>query len=200
MAALAPTSLTFLKGMYVSDTTTQQDPAITPAAPTGGNGFAITSLVTGILSIWPLGLIFGILGLFRAKKVGKGKVMSWIGIILSIVWLAGYIYVTPHLVKLADPGCQAAIKVHNNYPDSKVNKDGATNPQAFGADLQAEIVGFTSAANKAKNATAKKDMQAEVADLTAVLTAAAAGQQPSAAVVAKTNSDEDAITKACGGF
>jgi hypothetical protein len=105
--------------------------------------------------------------------------------------------VTPHLVKLADPGCQAAIKVHNAYPDSKVTAD-ATNPPAEIADITAEITGFTNAANKAKNATAKSTMQAEVADLMAIAGSGPAG--PSAAVATKATSDEKAITKACGGF
>jgi hypothetical protein len=184
----------------VSDTIEQQDAAPAPAAPQGGNGFAVTSLITGILGIWPLGLIFGFLGLSRAKKVSKGKVMSWIGIVLSVIYIGATAYLYPHISKALDPGCQAAIKVHNNYPDAKVTKDLTTNPTVGGADLQAEIVGFTQAAGKSKSATAKADMMAEVGDLTNTLQAFASQQQPSAELVAKTNSDEDAIIKACGGF
>jgi hypothetical protein len=178
----------------------QNDNPVAPAAEKPGNGFAVTSLITGILTLWPFALVFGILGLRRAKKVGKGVVMSWIGIVLAVLALGAYAYVTPHVVKALDPGCQAAITVHADYPDSKVNADAASNPQAFGADLQAEIAGFTDAANKSKNATSKAAMQAEAADLTQILQAAGAGQQPDPAVVAKSSTDEDALVKACGGF
>ena len=183
--------------MYVSDTIQQQDPSVAPVAPKGSNGFAITSLITGIIGIWPLGIIFGVLGLVRAGKVNKGKVMSWIGIVLSIVWLGVSAFLLPHITKALDPGCRVAITTHGNYPDSKVNADAASNPQAFGVDLQAEIAGFTEAAGKAKNADAKAAMTAEVTDLQAILQAAAAGQQPTADVVAKANTDENVLTKAC---
>ena len=184
----------------MSDTVQQQDPAAAPAAPKTSNGFAVTSLVTGIIALWPLGLIFGILGLLRAKKVSKGKVMSYVGIVLSVAYLGVTIWVAPHIAKALDPGCQGAIKVQRDYPDSKVNKDAATDPAKFGADLQGELKGLTDAANKAKNATAKKTMQDEVADLTSMLGSLSSGQAPDATVAAKSSADEDAITKACGGF
>jgi hypothetical protein len=184
--------------MYVSETLQQNDNAVAPVAAKGGNGFAVTSLITGILTLWPFALVFGILGVRRAKKVGKGAAMAWIGIVLAVLALGGYAYVTPHLTKLLDPGCQAAIKVHNNYPDSKIAAD-ASNPQAFAADVEAEIAGFTDAANKSKNATAKAAMQAQVVDLTQLLQAAGAGQ-PTDAIAAKSTADEDTLTKACGGF
>jgi hypothetical protein len=184
----------------VSDTIEQQDAAPAPVAPRGGNGFAVTSLITGIIGIWPLGLIFGFLGLRRAKKVAKGKVMSWIGIVLSVIYLGVTVWIYPHVTKLLDPGCQSAITVQNDYPDSKVNKDASTNPAAFGADLQAEAKGLTDAANKSKISKASSTMRAEVADLGAMLASLQAGQAPSSTVVAKANADQDAITKACGGF
>jgi hypothetical protein len=188
----------------VSDTITQQDPASAPAAQSAGNGFAVTSLVTGILGLFPFGLIFGFMGLSRAKKVGKGKGMAWTGIILSLAYLVafvgGAVVLVPHIVKASDPGCQVAIKVNNNYPDSKVNADLAANPAVGVADLTAELSGLTDAASKAKNATAKADMQASVADITATLTSLASGQAPTAAAQAKSVADENALTKACGGF
>ena len=184
----------------MSDTLKQQDPYTAPVTASGGNGFAVTSLITGIVGLWPLGLVFGILGLVRGKKVSKGKVMSWIGIILSVIWLGASAFLLPHITKALDPGCRVAITTHGNYPDSKVNADAVSNPQAFGDDLQQEIAGFTDAANKAKNADAKAAMQAEVSDLTAILQAAAAGQPPADSVVAKSNADETVLVKACGGF
>ncbi|HEY2796172.1 MAG TPA: DUF4190 domain-containing protein [Micromonosporaceae bacterium] len=184
----------------MSDTIEQQEAVPAPAAPQGGNGFAVTSLITGILALWPLGLIFGFLGLSRAKKVGKGKVMSWVGIVLSVIYIAATAFLYPHITKALDPGCRAAITVHGNYPDAKVTKDLNTNPTVGAADLQAEIKGFGDAAAKSKSATAKAAMMAEVGDLTNTLQGFANQTPPSAELQAKTTTDENAIIKACGGF
>ena len=62
---------------------------------TGGtNGFAIAALIIGILSIIPifywwvpqiLAIIFGAIGLSKAKKTGTGRGMSIAGLVLGIV-------------------------------------------------------------------------------------------------------------------
>jgi hypothetical protein len=188
----------------VSDTIQQQDPATVPAPAKGCNGFAVTSLITGILGFLvitiPLGLVFGILGLFRAKKVHRGGVMSVIGIVLSVVFLAGFVVVLPHLVKLSNPACSVALKVQADYPDSKLAADAQKDPKLYAADLQAMIAKLTDATSKSTRAEATTQLKAEVADLTAMLGAVASGQAPTADMQAQAKTDESALTKACGGF
>jgi ABC-type transport system involved in cytochrome c biogenesis permease subunit len=72
-----------------------------------GNGFAIASLVLGIvavvLGLFPLlrllsilvlppcavlGFIFGIVGIVQGRKVGKGVIISIVGILLSLIAVA----------------------------------------------------------------------------------------------------------------
>ena len=79
------------------------------AHPAGNDGFAITSLVTGILTIvtawlWPLSLILGILGLtfgiisYSKKKSG----MALAGIICAAVRLVLMILFVVFVIILAD--------------------------------------------------------------------------------------------------
>jgi hypothetical protein len=49
------------------------------------NGYAVTGVVLG-LPIWPLGLLFSIIGLVKSRaRAGSGKVLSIIGIVLSLI-------------------------------------------------------------------------------------------------------------------
>ncbi|MGQ0467566.1 MAG: septum formation family protein [Sporichthyaceae bacterium] len=52
----------------------------------GSNGYAVTSLIFGIIGGILLAVPFGIAGLRRAKTAGTGKGMSIAGLILSGVW------------------------------------------------------------------------------------------------------------------
>ena len=80
-------------------------PPPTPPAPSGfqapggtyggqpqrTNGFAIASLVLGILGVVLLGLIFGYIALSQIKRSGGtqgGRGMALAGVILSWAWLA----------------------------------------------------------------------------------------------------------------
>ena len=80
-------------------------PPPTPPAPTGyqapggtyggqpqkTNGFAIASLVLGILGVVLLGLIFGYIALSQIKRSGGtqgGRGLALVGVILRWAWLA----------------------------------------------------------------------------------------------------------------
>lgn len=74
------------------------------------NGFAVAGIVLAIL-IWPLGLIFSILGLVKSKaRAGAGRVLSIIGIIVALLVGAGSIGVVVVAARspAADPGCLSA--------------------------------------------------------------------------------------------
>jgi len=64
------------------------------------NVFSIAGLVFGILSIFTaslgiapiLALIFGSIGLSKANDTGQGRLSSWIGLILGIVYFLVFLY------------------------------------------------------------------------------------------------------------
>lgn len=73
----------------------QYGPYRLPAKP-GTNGFAVASLVLGILGLFTisaiLGIIFGCIALVRIRRVPqKGKGLAISGIALSCVWLAALV-------------------------------------------------------------------------------------------------------------
>jgi hypothetical protein len=58
------------------------------AAPSGTDGFAITSLVCGVLGLVPLGVLFGIRALVRVGRSGRpGRGLAIAGVALSVLWL-----------------------------------------------------------------------------------------------------------------
>jgi hypothetical protein len=78
-----------------------------PAGPAPGNPLAAAALVAGIFGIAVLpGVILGVLGLRRASVTGTGRLPSWLGIALSLLWAAGIIILAlPGPGAAADPGC-----------------------------------------------------------------------------------------------
>jgi hypothetical protein len=65
-------------------------PPMTPPDPPvkQRNGFAIAGIVLAILLVWPLGLIFSIIGLVKSKaRHGAGRALSIAGIIVSLLLL-----------------------------------------------------------------------------------------------------------------
>jgi hypothetical protein len=76
-----------------------------------GNGFATTALALGaagptLVAVVP-GVVFGVLGLRRAASRGSGRVRCWVGIGLCAFWAVTGVYLLPHLIRAADPGCAA---------------------------------------------------------------------------------------------
>jgi Domain of unknown function (DUF4190)/Septum formation len=65
----------------------QQQYGYPPPKPV--DGFAVTSLVTGIMGIWPVGLICAVLGLRRThpESAHRGHGLAVAGLVLSILWL-----------------------------------------------------------------------------------------------------------------
>jgi hypothetical protein len=64
------------------------------APPTGTDGFAITSLILGILPVFAgiLGIVFGLIARHRIKRSGQqGKGLATAGVILGSLWLVGII-------------------------------------------------------------------------------------------------------------
>ena len=88
------------------------DPAESPAvtAVKRRNVYAIIGVVLAVL-IWPLGLIFSIIGLVKSRKRGgRGKILSIIGIVLSLAYTIPFVVaavIVYHDFPRAPPGCAA---------------------------------------------------------------------------------------------
>lgn len=64
-----------------------QAPGMAPEPLSGWSGMAIAAFVLGVLGVFPLGMIFGVIalaGIGRARKRGKGLAIA--GVVLSSVW------------------------------------------------------------------------------------------------------------------
>ena len=88
-----------------------------PPATRGSNGLAVAALVLGILTfvcLGPIGailaIVFGALGLKRAKEIGDGQGMSIAGIVLGSVGMVGSIIAIILLVTL---GATATHNLNN---------------------------------------------------------------------------------------
>jgi hypothetical protein len=95
-------------------------PLMTPVKR--GNAFAVAGIVFGIL-IWPLGLLFSIIGLVKSKaRAGSGKALSIVGIVISLASAASFVgfAVVAFNSMAADPGCV----IENDF-DAMTNKFSA---------------------------------------------------------------------------
>jgi hypothetical protein len=166
------------------------------------NGFAIASLVFGIIGGVPLGIIFGIVGLVRAKTVRSGKAMAWIGIVLSVLWAVPLTILiaigASHATKALDPGCTSARSTLSGM-DQKITND-ANNADAFKADLQTTIAALKDAASKTKSDKARTAMTNTAADFQALLDSVNSGSQISSDFQTKLTADADSVDKECGAF
>ncbi len=168
----------------------------TPPQPPAKNGFAVTSLVFGIIGGIPLAIGFGIAGLVRAGKVGKGKALSWTGIVLAVLWLVPSIYVFSHLSKALDPGCTSAKASILSMQD-KMNTD-SSNPDAMKTDLSSIVSQLDSAAAKSNNAAARDSIKKVSADFKELLDDLNNTKQPAGDLLSRIETDGNAVDKACG--
>ncbi|HKT05148.1 MAG TPA: DUF4190 domain-containing protein [Rugosimonospora sp.] len=176
----------------------QSPPPYPPAPPAkGGNGFAVASLIFGIIGGIPLAIGFGIAGLVRSAKVGRGKAMSVIGIVLSLLWLIPVIYLATHVAKAVDPGCIAAKATVSTYGDAKLNAD-SNNPAAMKNDLQTIVSQLNDAAAKSNSTEASTAIKKLATDFDELLTDLNKAQQPSSDLQNRINTDAKAVDSACG--
>ena len=200
-------------------------------APTGGygyptpqqpqkNGFAVAGFILSLLPL--LGLIFSILGLVRAGKIGgKGKGLAIAGIVLSLAIGGGY---TAALVAVSkstalDPGCTSAEASFNSMlnklqtDEQKLNSDtsNATAMQGdlstFTADIQSIKGALDSALAKAEHQSVKDKIQAMDQDVNTVLTGMQAIQKGDTsnlsqfeAAAGRLGSDGDSLDSLCSSL
>jgi hypothetical protein len=162
-----------------------------PVAPQNQkNGFAVAGFVLSITAV--LGLIFSLLGLNRAGKVGgKGRGLAVAGLVLSILFGIGWGVGIAHVANSTalDPGCTSAEASFRSMlgqlqtDESKLTADAA-NPTALQADLttfttdmQTVKSALDSSLAKSEHQSVKDKIQAMDTDLGTVLTGLTALQK-----------------------
>jgi hypothetical protein len=182
-------------------------PTAPPPYPTGAeakerNNFAVAGLVFGILPLPLFGIVFSILGIIRASTLKIGRTMSIIGLVLSLLWAGGgvaAVFVTPHLIRANNAGCQVIARYDRDYPASKLTSD-----QAAGAPYVADLQAFRAALARAASLTHDADVHTaaltELADVELLLQYLGQQAQPDVATLAKQSSDDNVLHEACGSF
>ena len=168
-----------------------------PVPTKQSNGFAVAALIFGVIGAVLFGLLFGFIGLSRAKKAGgKGRAMAWTGIIFSLLWIVGggavFVTIGPNLVKAANPGCIAAKDVLTR----------TSRLQAGGDSLKADLVsiadGLGAAAAKSTDARATKAIKDLAADYQEFADAIDGNASAGADLNNRLKTDSAAVDQACG--
>jgi hypothetical protein len=194
---------------------TGTDAPSAPADPTGSpepvaqgerarpNGFATTALVCGILGVTGVGivlaLVYGVLGLVRARSRRSGKLRCWLGIVAALAWAVPWVYLTAHAVKAADPGCTAykgpALTRYNRAIEVF---DSRQNSAKIVADFNLAISSLRSAADQSQSPASKAALSTLTRQLGRALADEEAGQVPPASVMRALNRDVAQADTACG--
>ena len=137
-----------------------------PPATSGknGNGFAVTGIVLAIL-VWPLGLVFSIIGLVKSKaRAGAGQVLSIVGILLAVAVgfvTIGFVVIASRSTAL-DPGC---ISAENDFRATMskftADDDAISRDQASTSAERADIQHFITDAQMLQSQLNTADAQAQ---------------------------------------
>ncbi len=168
-----------------------------------GNGFATAALALGaagvtLITVVP-GVVFGILGLRRAAERGSGRVRSWLGIGLSLLWAVAGLYLVPHLARAADPGC-ASYKGTALTAYNRVISDfgGSHAAPKLTADVSRAVSALEAAADQSRNPATTRALSDLTQDLRTVLGELRGGGVVPAPAIQALNRDAARTDAACG--
>lgn len=167
--------------------------------PPTSNGFAVASLVLGLIGGTVLSLIFGVVGLRRARNGGPGKVMSWFGIGLSIVWIVPIAYLLPHLIKATDPGCKAVQATLKTYTPADLKADQG-NLAKFRADVTTMAEQFRAAADKSRDEKTRTAITKYAHDYQEMVDVIDGHQKLDPELGTRIDDDGKALDSACGSI
>ena len=182
-------------------------PGVTGPAPARTNGFAVASLIFGIMGGALFGLIFGFIGLNRAKKMGgNGRVTSWLGIGASMAWIVGIaalfvvLVVTP--TSATDTANRAACDTAIHAVTTSATKmDAAKGDKAVILnELQATVSSLEEAESQATDANLGAALRRLAGDYQELYNAINAGSPAADDIVTRAGADGDAIDTACARF
>jgi hypothetical protein len=125
------------------------------------NWQATAALAAGILPLVVPGLVFGVLGLRRARLTGIGRAWSWLGIAASAVWAVVLIVFLAGGAGQSGPTC-SSYQASVSYPVAQVQRDLSSRaPQTvLAADLRQAVSQANSAAAATSTVSARDAMVA----------------------------------------
>jgi hypothetical protein len=172
-------------------------------------GLATAALICGILGglliTIPAGLVLGVLGLRRARQAraagrpGTGRVRCWLAIALSLAWAGAAGYLLPHLIRAADPGCEAyKDNVLTSYNRVVADVNNGADRAVLARDLTAAVRQTSRAARDSQDPVAARSLTALSSGLQTMLSDVQAGRMVPRQVLLTLNKDTDTADAACG--
>jgi hypothetical protein len=133
------------------------------------NAYAITGVVLAFV-IFPLGLLFSIIGLVKSKaRAGSGKILSIVGIALSLVAAVPFgIFVVQVFGSTADPGCVAqseTLTMDNTFSaeeNAAIQDEGTPAERADAQHILGHAQTLRSELNVAAAKAQKQSVRAEI--------------------------------------
>jgi hypothetical protein len=175
------------------------------AGPAGrrGNWLATAALICGILGAAlvtiPAGLVLGVLGLRRAGQSGRGRARCWLAIALTLAWAAAVGYLLPHLIRAADPGCEAYKNTGlTAYNRVAADVNNGADRSVLTRDLTAAAQQAGRAARDSHDPAAARSLAALSSGLHTMLSDIQAGRPVPRQVMLALNRDTDTADAACG--
>jgi hypothetical protein len=186
--------------------------------PRRGNGLATASLIAGLAGITMVtvvpALVCGLLGLRRSRRDGlrgrgAGVARCWAGIGLSVMWAVAGLYLLPHLIRAADPGCAVykgpALTAYNRAiadlgmtHQSGLPGAAKTGSGGIAPDLARAITALNLAAARSGSATTARDISRLTMQLQTVLADIQNGRVVPQGALISLNRDAAGTDAACG--
>jgi hypothetical protein len=173
------------------------------------NWLATAALICGILGgaviTIPAGLVLGLLGLRRARQArvagrpGTGRVRCWLAIALSLAWAGAAGYLLPHLIRAADPGCEAyKDNALTSYNRVVADVNNGAERAVLARDLTAAVRQTSRAARDSQDPVAARSLTELSSGLQTMLSDIQAGRIVPRQVLLTLNKDTDTADIACG--
>ena len=181
-----------------------------PALAAGRRNWLATAalgcgILGGLLITIPAGLVLGVLGLRRASQArdagrpGTGRVRCWLAIALSLAWAGAVGYLLPHLIRAADPGCEAyKDNVLTSYNRVVADVNNGADRAVLARDLTTAVRQASRAARDSQNPVAARSLTALSSGLQTMLGDVQAGRIVPRQVLLTLNKDTDTADDACG--
>lgn len=162
-------------------------PAAAPAPPDaagpprpGPNGYATAALTLGaagftLITVVPA-VVYGILGLRRARSRGAGVLRCWLGIALAAAWAAAWGFLIPHLIQASDPGCTSYEGPALTAYSKVIDDFSGRSPHIVTGDVTRAITALDTAAARSQSRLTSRDLSHLAAQLRIVRTDIQAGQ------------------------
>jgi eukaryotic-like serine/threonine-protein kinase len=171
-----------------------------PGDPFPRNGFATAALVCGILPLPPFAVIFGVIGLLRARRRrGVGRVRALLGIVFAVLWSIpignGLASGWSHLSHRLDPACIGVV-VYTGQLEARVRGDG-NDVHAIVVELTTGAAELRADAAKSNHPQTASDLRKAAGHIDTLRADVVAGRAPSSALTAALKSDVTTIQTDC---